>query len=186
MISRGIITAAAATAGALLLLTGCGSSEDGDAKPAATTATQAADVPRGFDPCNDIPQETVASEGLQSKIQNNYKADGGKILWHGCQWASSDSYGARIQTTNITVDMVRDKHFPDSQEFTINGRRAISSRQVDEHPSEACTIDVEMKGGSLEFNVSNPAYLPKTGTTDTCQLTRGLAEKVVPLMPPTA
>jgi hypothetical protein len=82
--------------------------------------------------------------------------------------------------------MVRAKNFPDAHEFTINGRRAISTRQVAEHPQAGCTLDVEMKGGSLEFNLSNPPSNRLTGNLDTCELTRGLAEKVVPTMPANA
>jgi len=143
-------------------------------------------VPTGFDPCKDISQSVLTSEGLGSQQVDDGQADGGKVLWRGCQWASPDSYGAVIQTTNITVDMVRGKNFPDAQEYAIDGRRAISTRQQDDHPSEACTIDVEIKGGSLEFNLTNPSYLPKTGSQDTCQLGRVLAQKVVATMPAAA
>jgi hypothetical protein len=187
MIGRGVILAAAMSCGAILLLTGCGSSGGGGAVPNSSAAASApVQVPTGFDPCNDIPQSALDPEGLQGKDVDNYQADAGKVLWRGCVWADPDGYGARIQTTNITVDQVRGKNFPGTQEFSIDGRRAIASQQVDDHPSEACTVDVAMKGGSLEFNLTNPASAPKTGKTDTCQLARELAEKVVPAMPASA
>ncbi|CAM4278136.1 hypothetical protein NONI108955_18570 [Nocardia ninae] len=98
-------------------------------------------------------------------------------------WVQPDGYAASIQTTNITVDLVREKKFPDSREFTIGTRHAISTRQVDDHPEAACTVNVEMKGGSLEFNLTNPASNKATGQLNTCDLARGLAEKVAPAMP---
>ncbi len=175
--------------GAAFVLVGCGSSVGGDATPSgSSTATTnagtgvAADVPSGFKPCDDIPQNVLDSEKLRMKIPADSDASGG-IKWRGCQWVQSDGYGASIQTTNITVDMVKGKNFRDAREFTIGGRRAISTRQVDDHPEAACTLNVEMRGGSLEFNLSNPPSRKNTGHLDTCSLTQALAEKVVPTLP---
>jgi hypothetical protein len=145
----------------------------------------AADVPRGYDPCKDIPESVLTSEKLHG--QNLDSSDGaGGIKWRGCAWVRSNGYRPSIRATNLTVDMVRDRHFTDTQEFTIAGRRAISTRQVDDHPDAVCTINVEMKGGSLEFFLSNPPSRSDTGSTDTCLLARTLAEKVVPTMPASA
>ncbi|MEV4126702.1 DUF3558 domain-containing protein [Nocardia sp. NPDC049707] len=180
---------AAIGVGAAVVLAGCGSSDKGNAQPSGgasgssgSTVGLAADVPAGYDPCNDVPQAVLDSEKLRHKEKEDSNASGG-IKWRGCIWAQTDGYGARIQTTNITVDAVREKNLPDAHEFTINSRRAISTRQVDEHPQWACTLDVEMKGGSLEFNLSNPPSRKNTGQLDSCELTRALAEKVVPTMP---
>jgi len=79
--------------------------------------------------------------------------------------------------------MVRSRDLSDMREFAIDGRSAISTRQVDAHPEAACTLNVEMHGGSLEFNLSNPSSSKKTGHLDTCELTRALAEQVVPAIP---
>jgi len=88
---------------------------------------------------------------------------------------------------NLTIDLIRSRNFPETTEFTINGRRAISTRQFDgPYIKEACTVDVEMKGGSLEFNLNNPPSNRDTGSSDSCVLARGLAEKVVPSLPATA
>ncbi|MEG8177101.1 DUF3558 domain-containing protein [Nocardia terpenica] len=173
-------------AGAALLGSGCSSSTGGPQPSGnsggASSTSIAVDVPKGYDPCEDVPQSVLDSEGLHSKLPEHSSADGG-IKWQGCGWVKSDGYSASIRTTNLTVDMVRDKHFADTQEYAIAGRRAISTRQVEEHPDAVCTIDVEMKGGSLEFFLSNPPSNRITGSTDTCQLARTLAEKVVPTMP---
>ncbi|MEU5758767.1 DUF3558 domain-containing protein [Nocardia sp. NPDC047648] len=175
-------------AGAALALTGCDSSTDGDLTPTAGSSaskTLAPDVPTGYDPCTDIPQPVLDSENLRSKDKQDSNASGG-VKWRGCAWIQTDGYAPVITTTNITVDMVRDKKFADTHEYTINGRRAISTRQVEEHPEGVCTINVEMKGGSLEFFLSNPPSRKNTGALDTCTLARTLAEKVVPTMPVTA
>ncbi|WP_280492480.1 DUF3558 domain-containing protein [Nocardia asiatica] len=172
--------------GAALVLTGCDSSAD-DAAPTSTASASpsiAADVPTGYDPCTDIPQSVLESENLRHKTNEDHNASGG-IKWRGCGWVQPDGYAPAITTTNITVDMVRNKNFADTHEYTINGRRAISTRQVEERPEGVCTINVDMKGGSLEFFLSNPPSNRKTGQLDTCALAKTLAEKVVPTLPAT-
>ncbi|WP_084525602.1 DUF3558 domain-containing protein [Nocardia vaccinii] len=184
MIRRGVISTVLATGAAVLVLAGC-SPSGGSTSSSSAGATTPVQVPTGFDPCKDIPQSILDSEGQQNKQPDDFQADAGKILWRGCIWSDPDGYGARIQMTNITLQKVRDEHFPDTQEFTIAGRHAISSRQGDNADPTTCTVDVEVKGGSLEFNLDNPAYVPKTGKQDTCQLARALAEKVAPILPST-
>ncbi|WP_083887967.1 DUF3558 domain-containing protein [Nocardia asiatica] len=172
--------------GAALVLTGCDSSSNDAAPTGASSVTPsvAPDAPTGYDPCADIPQSVLDSENLRHKTNEDANASGG-IHWRGCGWVQPDGYAPAIRTTNLTVDMVRDKKFADTREYTINGRRAISTRQVEEHPDAVCTINVEMKGGSLEFFLSNPPSNRKTGKIDTCTLARALAEKVVPTVPAT-
>ncbi|MET8878590.1 DUF3558 domain-containing protein [Nocardia sp. NPDC004604] len=191
MISRGkTLLGAALGVGAVVLLSGCGSSTGGDAKPVSTSTSAgpslAADVPRTYDPCKDVPQDVLDSEKLHNKHTVDDSASGG-VRWVGCQWVRSNGYGVSIRTTNLTIDLIRSRNFPETTEFTINGRRAISTRQFDgPYIKEACTVDVEMKGGSLEFNLNNPPSNRDTGSIDSCVLARGLAEKVVPSLPATA
>ncbi|WP_253783945.1 DUF3558 domain-containing protein [Nocardia amikacinitolerans] len=174
--------------GAAFVLVGCGSSVGGDATPSgSSTSTNAgtgvsADVPSGFKPCDDIPQSVLDSEKLRRKVPNDSDAAGG-IKWRGCVWVQPDGYGASIRTTNITVEMVREKNFADANEFTIGGRQAISTRQNESRPETACNVNVYMQGGSLEIYLTNPPSAKNTGHLDTCVLTRSLAEKVVPTIP---
>ncbi|WP_328406242.1 DUF3558 domain-containing protein [Nocardia sp. NBC_00403] len=189
MTSRGnTLLGAAFAVGAVVLLSGCGPSTGGDAKPSTPTNTGpslAADAPRSYDPCKDVPQSVLDSEKLHNQHTVTDSAGGG-VRWVGCQWVRSSSYGVSIRTTNLTIDLIRSRNFPEATEFTINGRRAISTRQF-EGPSikEACTLNVEMKGGSLDFNLNNPKST-STGSLDSCDLARDLAEKVVPSLPTTA
>ncbi|MFD0366188.1 DUF3558 domain-containing protein [Nocardia sp. GCM10030253] len=171
--------------GAAVLLSGCGA---GDAKPSTPTSTRpplAEDVPRSYNPCKDVPQSVLDSEKLGMQSLANSDGSGG-VMWRGCAWVRSSSYGVSIRTTNLTIDLIRSRNFAEATEFTIGGRRAISTRQFDgPFIKEACTVDVEMKGGSLEFNMTNPKST-KTGKLDSCQMARDLAEKVVPSLPATS
>lgn len=191
MISRGnTLLGAVLAVGAVGLLAGCGSSTDGDAKPVSTSTSAgpslAADAPNSYDPCKDIPQGVLDSEKLQKTRNINDDTSAG-VIWRGCAWVRSNGYGVSITTTNLTVDATRSRNFPEATEFTINGRRAITTRQFDgAYIKEACTLNVEMKGGSLDFNLNNPPSNRDTGSIDSCVLARGLAEKVVPSLPANA
>lgn len=168
--------------GTVLVLAGCGPSTEGAATTEASTAPSfAPDVPSGFDPCTDIPKSVLDSEGLRNKVPDRSQLAGAK--WRGCSWGQPDGYSAIIRTTNVTLEMLRDKNFPGTDEFSIAGRVALSTRQAEEHPEESCYLNIEMNGGSLEFSLSNPASGDKTGHLDTCDLARTLAEKVAPLIP---
>ncbi|MBF6081817.1 DUF3558 domain-containing protein [Nocardia cyriacigeorgica] len=183
--------------GAVVLVAGCGGSTDGEAQPVGTveatgsagsTSTTEGSIPEnapsGFDPCVDIPEDVLASEGFRSSSPSDGAGANG-IKWQGCRWAQSDAYSASIRVTNITVDMVRDNDARTIRdEYTIAGREAIASNAADEdNPRSVCTLHVAMKGGSLEFLLNNPPSNRKTGQIETCQLARTLAEKVVPHIP---
>lgn len=166
--------------GAVLTLTGCDSSSEGAVTGA--TPSVAPEVPDGFDPCLDIPQEVLDSEGLRSPRPDDSSASGG-IKWDGCTWRITDGYTAGIRTTNITLEMVKSKNFPEETEFSAGDRKAISTRQLEDHAEASCIVNVEMNGGSLEFMLSNPSSNRKTGHLDTCELARNLAGKVAPSIP---
>ncbi|MFD4433136.1 DUF3558 domain-containing protein [Nocardia sp. NPDC058497] len=174
----------------LLLVAGCGSGGDGDAGAGqGTTSGQAlaAGVPAGFDPCKDIPKSVLDSEQLhRASSNNNADFDGaGGIKWRGCSWVMSDGYGVGITTTNLTVDQVRaNTKLTVRDDYAISGRTALATSRADEkNPRSTCTLNVAMQGGSIEFSLDNPDSRRKTGQLDTCSLARGLAEKVVPLIP---
>ncbi|MGQ4617319.1 DUF3558 family protein [Nocardia sp. R7R-8] len=191
-VSGNVFRAATLMFGATILAVGCGSSGDGDSESPSTRASQpslAADVPRTYDPCKDVPPSVLASEKLDRQSLANLDSDGsiGRIKWRGCAWGRTNGYTTSIRTTNLTVDIVRSRNFADSNEFTVNGRRAISTRQFEgPHIKDSCTVDVEMKGGSLEVDVNNPPSNRDTGSVDSCEIARTLAEKVVPTMPTTS
>ena len=173
--------------GAVLALAGCGSATDGDAKPTGSADNtsdpeMAADVPLGYDTCKDIPQNVLASEKLGGKSMADNSSGG--IKWRGCTWTRPNGYSATISTTNLTVEMTRDKHFPEASEFAVAGRQAISTRQFNgPYIREACTVNVGIKGGSIDINLNNPASRRETGNINSCEIARALAEKIASTLP---
>ncbi|WP_431957680.1 DUF3558 domain-containing protein [Nocardia lijiangensis] len=175
-------------------LVGCGGSTEGEARPsggvtssAATGSGLAVDVPTSYNPCTDVPEGVLKSERLAKAVADNKtKADGPNgTKWRGCSWVMSggNGYATSIQATNLTIPYIRANYFNDVHEITIAGRPAITARRSDTRASEVCSINVEMKGGSLEFQIDNPPSRRETGHIDTCQLGVTLAEKVVPTLP---
>ncbi len=173
--------AVALALGGVLLIAGCNSGSDSTHTSAAATST-VAPVPTGFDPCNDVPQ-TVLDE-LQWTLKNpaqNSAADG--TQWQGCTWSKIEYYAVTLYMTNATLDKVRAQHFQDTQDLSIAGRQAVSSRQAPDHPRNQCTIDVAIKGGSFEIFLSNSVGDSVGGNLDSCGLARDVANKIVPLLP---
>ncbi|MFR9751424.1 DUF3558 domain-containing protein [Nocardia sp. 004] len=168
---------------------GCGSSAEDDPKWSAVprTVTESGllvQVPKGFDPCTDVPQSVLDSERLHAAVVPNradYDGPGG-TRWRGCAWVQSNGYAASVKVTNVTIPYVRSRGLVDPQEFTLAGRAAISTRRGSK-PSETCVVNVEMIGGSLEVFLDNPPSRRHTGHLDTCQLARTLAEKVAQVLP---
>ncbi len=180
-------TAVAAAVAALAVLTAGCSSEGNGTSPETTSATPsfAADAPTGYDPCTDVPAEIMAAERQESTGRADADAPNG-VKWRGCGWVmnTGSGYATSIRTTNLTLSMVRDRNFPETQEFAIGSRQAISTRR--ENDDTGCWVNVEMKGGTLEFLIDNPKSNKDTGHIDSCQIAKDLAVKVVPSMPASA
>lgn len=173
--------------GVALLVTGCGSGSGETASPVTTTTGLpiAAEAPSSFDPCTDIPQEVLASEDLRRGV-TDANVDGSRgVKWRGCRYVAPDSYAVGITTTNLTLPVVRENdEFSVRQEYSVDGRAAIAVDAAgDSDVRASCLFYVEMEEGSLELSMDNPASRNKTGHIDTCQLSLGLAEKIVPLIP---
>lgn len=167
----------------VLVAAGCGTSTGGSTEPSTSASESAAPkVPSGFDPCTDIPQEVLDSEGLHTTGLDLDRDEmrRGDIAWSGCGWVMSDGYAASVSATNLTLDMVREKAVSGARETTVAGRAAI----VAQHGGPtSCTLNAEMVGGSLEFLVDNPPSRSITGDQHPCDIATRLAEKVLPLVP---
>ncbi|WP_225727130.1 MULTISPECIES: DUF3558 domain-containing protein [unclassified Nocardia] len=175
----------------MFVLAGCGSSKDGTPEPTSgsdkstSSAKPAPDVPAGYNACKDVPQSILDSEQLTNEGPEDSNAPQGGIIWRGCMYLHHGGYASSIQTTNATVDAVRDQKYPETTEFTIGSRRAISTRRfVGPHIKDSCTVDVEMKGGSLEVDVNNPPDQSSvTKDLDACDIAKSLAQKIAPTLP---
>ncbi|GAB2691748.1 DUF3558 domain-containing protein [Nocardia thraciensis] len=180
-----VVRGAALGAGVIALVAGCDSGGGGTegSTGASATSTVAADVPAGFDACK-LPQSVVQSEQLINPEVDTKDGAGG-IKWRGCGWIQSDGYGATIDTTNITLAMVRaNKEFTVAEELSVAGRPAVAYGPADQKALQAhCLVSVEMKGGSLEISINNPPSRKKSGAQHSCEIAKRLAQGIVPAIP---
>ncbi|MQY31685.1 hypothetical protein NRB56_72950 [Nocardia sp. RB56] len=141
-------------------------------------------APTGFDPCSDALKPVLDSEQLHGKERDDSNGNGG-TQWRGCGWVQSDGYSVSIRATNVTLSMVRaNPGLKIAEELTVGGRAAITYHDSDATDLQhGCILDVELKNGSLEFFLDNPASRRLTGSMDTCLIAKTLAAKVVPLVP---
>ncbi|MFI6778742.1 DUF3558 domain-containing protein [Nocardia sp. NPDC050412] len=176
-------------AGLIMLISACnsGGESNGDTNIASATPTIAADVPAGFDACKDLPQALIQSEKLKNKGADTTDRPAG-FKWRGCIWVQSggDGYAATIDTTNITLAMVRaNKDFAVDEEVTVAGRAALTSHVTGQDSKADCAINVELKGGSLEISVGNPPSAKLTASQHSCDIAKHLAEGIVSAIPAT-
>ncbi|WP_084531828.1 DUF3558 domain-containing protein [Nocardia miyunensis] len=179
-----VIQSGALGIGAVLLVASCNSGGSGSdaSKSASATPTVAADVP-AFDPCKDIPQSVLDKEKLINPDADKQDGDGG-IKWRGCGFIQENGYSATIDSTNITLSMVRTNHdFNVIEELTVGGRAALTSHVADQDPRADCAVNVEMKGGTLEISIDNPPSAPLTGTQNSCDIAKRLAGEIVTNLP---
>ncbi|RDI54209.1 DUF3558 domain-containing protein [Nocardia mexicana] len=182
-----VVRGAALGAGVVALVAGCnsdGGGTDGTTK-ASATSTVAADVPAGFDACKDIPQSVLQSEQLKNKGVDSKDGNGG-VKWRGCIWVQSggDGYGGTIDTTNITLPMVRaNKEFTVAEELSVSGRPALTYALSGQDLRAHCILSVEMKGGSLEVSIDNPSSAKQTAGQHSCDIAKRLAGQIVPAIP---
>lgn len=170
-------------------LIGCDSSGETGTTPTSTLSVNgrelAKEVPSGFDPCTDVPEQILSEERLGKKDPTITEAPGG-VVWKGCTWTykGGGGYTLSVRMTNLTVPMIRDRGFQEATEFPVTNREAISTRQF-EGPSikDVCDINVAVQGGSLEVHVVNPPSGRDTGHLDSCQIARSLTEKIAPSLP---
>ena len=171
---------------AALMTAGCGAStgENGESAESPTKGQLSAPkVPDGFDPCVDIPQEVLDTEGLHSTNSSTSKDEmrRGDIAWSGCNWVVSDGYGAGVSATNLTIDKVREKDAAIVRETVVDDRTVVITQR--ENALDSCTLNAELVGGSLEFGITNPPSRRLTGDQPACDIGVRLAEKVLPLVP---
>ncbi len=183
----GVVRGVVLGAGLIMLISACnsGGESKGSTNSASVTPTIAADVPAGFDACKDLPQSVIQQEHLIKPDADNVDRPGG-IKWRGCGWvqAGGDGYAPTIDTTNITLAMVRaNKDFTVDEELTVAGRAALTSHVSGQDSHADCTINVELKGGSLEISVDNPPSRRNTGNQHACDIAKRLAGQIVPAIP---
>ncbi|MFX0577412.1 DUF3558 domain-containing protein [Nocardia nepalensis] len=176
---------AAVSATALALLAAC-TSDKGSPTPQSTTpaaSTSAASpsaTATAFDPCTALTPQFLAEHQWDARAPEHKQTTTGAFTWKGCAYLAQARYTFGVQTTNGTLAQVREK-FPTATEFTIGARKAL---RYEAHPDVpgGCTVNIDMKSGSLYILVDDPRGLHPRKLSP-CDNVTEIAEAVVPLIP---
>ncbi|WP_433659023.1 DUF3558 domain-containing protein [Nocardia sp. CA-128927] len=181
---RIVFVAAAALAA---LLTGC----DGEANPGGTptiasstapsvTKTTGSNPQAAFDPCTALTPQFISAHQWDALPPSPKQNSAGGISWKGCRYVTKAGYGFTIETTNGTLDQVREK-FAAAVDISIGDRKALRYEARPDVPG-GCTINVEMKTGSLYILVDDPTGKHPRQLSP-CDNATEIAQAVAPLLP---
>ncbi|MEV2222357.1 DUF3558 domain-containing protein [Nocardia vinacea] len=177
---------AAVLVAVLALVTAC-TSDKGSATPESTTppaSTSAAGstsaTATAFDPCTALTPQFLAQHQWDARAPEHKQTTTGAFTWKGCAYLTQARYTFGVQTTNGTLAQVREK-FPAATELTIDGRKALRYEARPDVPG-GCTVNIDMKSGSLYILVDDPRGLHPRKLSP-CDNVTEIAEAVVPLLP---
>ncbi|MGW0249706.1 DUF3558 domain-containing protein [Nocardia goodfellowii] len=187
----------ACAAASFVLLVGCGndspgtpttSSQVSPSSAASATATSTASVTAtstspssaSFDPCTALTSQFLAQHQWNARPPAQRQDQVGGISWSGCLYVAQATYTFRVQSSNATLAQVREK-FPTAADLTIGGRKALRYQARPDVPG-GCTVNIEMKSGSLSILVDDPRGTHPRGLSP-CDNAEEIAEAVAPLLP---
>ncbi|WP_330254719.1 DUF3558 domain-containing protein [Nocardia sp. NBC_00565] len=181
-----LLVGATVSAAVLALLTAC-TSEKGTPTPQTTSAASTSAVSSSttgtataFDPCTALTPEFLAQHQWDARAPEHKQTTTGAFTWKGCAYLAQARYTFGVQTTNGTLAQVREK-FPTATELTIDGRKALRYEARPDVPG-GCTVNLDMKSGSLYILVDDPRGLHPRKLSP-CDNATEIAEAVVSLLP---
>lgn len=164
-----------------LVATGCADQQSDPTLP-HESSTPTAVTQADFDPCADFPQEVLKSEGLMLTGPEDWERNGVKA--HGCGYfVIENGYEVRIVRMTTTLADIEAK-FPESyREQQFGSRTGAFYKLFADSGPESCVVSLEMRTGSLLFDLRNPATARTTGHIESCVLVTNLVNKVLPSIP---
>ncbi|WP_433205880.1 DUF3558 domain-containing protein [Nocardia sp. CA-107356] len=179
----GLLTAAA------IVLAACGGGNSPTPTSTSTApatsgpSTAPSSIPNtgaAFEPCTALTPEFLTAHQWNARTPTPKQDSTGGFQWKGCLYVAQSTYTFRVQTTNGTLTQVREK-FPTATELTIGGRKALRYEARPDVPG-GCTVNIDMKSGSLYILVDDPRGLHPRKLSP-CDNVTEIAEAIVPLIP---
>ncbi|MEV4239028.1 DUF3558 domain-containing protein [Nocardia sp. NPDC049737] len=165
-------------AAALPGLVACGSSTSGN--PSASSETIAASV-KLFDPCTQIPDDTVVAAGLKPATKESGIAGVHQSGWEICAW-NGRTYSLTVYSTGRTVDEFEHKAGNvDFQDVVIGGRQGRQFRVDGASKDLGCDVVFPASQGVLQLGLLN--YAGVDNLDDPCTLLTRIGASIVPVLP---
>lgn len=136
-----------------------------------------------FNPCTDLPDETLAEVGLDPATKGVVTDPEGESTWRVCQWRTADNLQhVTIMSTTHTLDEARTN---DNQiylgETTVNGRTAQRSYDKAETDGRSCYTSIEAEQGMFEISASWTREAE--WTRDSCEVSDQFSAALEPHLP---
>jgi hypothetical protein len=173
-----------------VLLAGCDGETTSSEPPTSTTganvpgtgaSSSAEAAPRtAFDPCTALTPQFLAEHQWDALPPAPKQNSTGGISWQGCRYVARAGYSFTIQTTNGTLDQVKEK-FPSAAGIPVGSRNALRYEARPDVPG-GCTINIEMHDGSLYILVDDPSGKHPRKLSP-CDNATDIARAIAPLLP---
>ena len=176
--------AAALVVGCIAMIgaAGCSETVTGIPAPASTTDFKAATALL-WDPCKKIPDDMIASIGLDLSSKEHGIGGIDQSQWKICSWRRSDrQYSITVYTTIHTTDQFETKEGNvDFADVTIAGRHGRRYRVQGASKDFECDVVFPNRMGATLFEVGTSLALDNP--PDPCQVLARDGETLVPTFP---
>lgn len=168
----------------VLAVTGCSTTEEGNAQPSSTTDIAAATAAL-WDPCSEIPESTLTGLGLDVTSERSGILGADEPGWKICRWeddAFPSNYSVGAYSTIHTIDELRTK--PENIEFkdvTLAGRAGVQFRISHYDADEDCSVAFPTASGFAQLDLLNAGTAGRS--VPPCERLQPIAEAIVPLFP---
>ncbi|MGW6695861.1 DUF3558 domain-containing protein [Rhodococcus sp. NPDC054953] len=159
-----------------MAVAGCGT-VSGEAGPEQPTASNPA-----FDPCDDIPDDAIRAVGMDPATESRDILGVHQPGWNICGWNNDESEFLTVYATGRTLDEIRrNPDFVDFRSVDLDGRPALSFRDVNDVQQTRCDVATVVAGTSAMFSLSIAA--PGAHVGDVCGEVLGLVKGLLPHLP---
>ncbi|MEV6134717.1 DUF3558 domain-containing protein [Nocardia sp. NPDC051990] len=185
---RRTTAAVAVLAGALVVATGCGST-NGETAPPSSTSDKTAATAALWDPCTQITNETLRQVGVDPSTRSDTIAGVEKVEgWKLCSWKDKptrSNYSLGVWSTTHTIDeSKKDANNIDFTDVSIAGRDGVQFRRADDRNDEVCYLSFPSNRQTIEISIYKSFSTKKLeDDRGPCVIAAVAAEILVPTFP---
>ncbi|MEV2220427.1 DUF3558 domain-containing protein [Nocardia vinacea] len=175
----------AVLAGALLVATGCATTNGGTATP-ATTTDKAKATAALWDPCTQISDSILRDVGVDPSTRNNTISGVENVEgWKLCSWNDQPdraNYNLGVWSTIYTIEDVKgDENNIGFTNISIAGRSGVEFRKAHDRDGGECYLAFPSNGQTVEISIYKTTLTKDDRTS--CVIASAAAEKLMPTLP---
>lgn len=160
------------------LLAGC---SEVPVAPSPTVDSGANSAAVNFEPCTALTPLFLAQQGWDALPPSPRHHTIAGITWAGCRYVATAGYGIIVETTNATLDQIRQK-FPAAAAISVATRPALRYQARPDVPG-GCSINIAMGSTGSLYIMTDIPQTPRNTTIDACDVATDAADAVARLLP---